>query len=455
MYGLKFSDSELLAALKSGRDPALDHKGRMDRVLRFHRQHVAMEASRLIEDVPATGPYLLNRFAYPATMMLAFQALLGQGPKAPGPNGLCLEHLSPSESRSLCRGLAEAVRDGVYRPGPDRVVLIPKDTAGNFRKLTIQNNEDRIVAKALALILEPILEREFWPFSFGFRPGRGAQSALATALAFAKREDRWFWLCGDAARAFDRIQHTRFLDACRKRFPPEMVQVISTIAYTGHPRGLRQGSPASPLSMNLFYDHFLDWRWNAKFPAVPLFRYADDLLILCETRNEAVVSYAELESRMVSIGTPLKSSARDSLHDLSSGEAVDWLGYRIGLSRGEPSIRIADRAWKRLRMHFEEAHCKPAPPLRAVEIIRGWLGYLGPCYSHEDKGTILDRVREMAAVQAFDELPSVQELESWWSAAHARWQRLRVREENLLPDRVRIIRQHQDGLSKQIPRFSR
>lgn len=435
------SDTRALLGSTSERDPALAHIGQYDRVLRMHELHAAMAASGDHLNLPPIGPFLLDRLANPATMMCACRALLRSGPKASGLNGLRLEDLSENEMWSLCHTLASALRDGIYRPGPDRTVRILKETPGQFRKLTIQNVEDRIVAKALVLILQPLLDPKFSPFSFGFRPGRGAQSALATALAYAREEGRWRWVVDDIRRAFDMIPHSRFLDACRKHFPPEIVQVISIISYAGNKHGLRQGSPASPFFMNLFFDHFLDWRWYLIFPSLPLFRYADDVLITCETRDEVIATYSSLERRLTGVGTPLKSSAQASIHDLGAGESVDWLGYTICLDGGEPCIRIADRAWRRLRIRLMEEHLKPAPPIRAIQAIQGWLGYLGPCYRYEDRATILDRVRDIAAQEAFDELPAPEELGQWWCAAHARWHRVYQQEQATLSHRLSLIRQ--------------
>lgn len=429
-----------LGPLFRGRDPALFHAGGTDRLLRVHERHAAIAAAGNHAGLPPVGPFLLRRLADARTMMSACDDLLRRGGKAPGPNGRRLDEMDRAEQWSLCRQLARAVRDGTYRPGRGRRVQIPKEgKPGQFRELTVQDAEDRVVGRAAVRILQPVLEPGFSPFSFGFRPGRGTQAALATALALAQARQRWVWVSDDVAKAFDKIPFNRFLDTCRTHFPPDVVEFIGLMAYAGRRRGLPQGSPASPLFANVYFDHHLDRPRHAARPDLPLFRYADDLLVACRTVEEAAGAYGWLSDRMTAAGTPLKGSADAAVYDLSAGQSVDWLGYRVCLAGGVPAVRVAERAWRRLGWHLEKAHLLPASPVRATQIVRGWLAYLGPCFAWEDRRAVLARVRQTAGALAFDEIPGDRDLLRGWRAAHARWHRVRSRELRSLPHRLQRV----------------
>ena len=92
----------------------------------------------------------------------------------PGGAGAFLEEL---------RGL---LKSGEFRPVPGRQVMIPK-ASGKLRKLGIPTVADRVVQAALKLVLEPIFEADFQPFSYGFRPGRRAHDAIAEIHYLAAR----------------------------------------------------------------------------------------------------------------------------------------------------------------------------------------------------------------------------------------------------------------------------
>lgn len=446
MYESLLEHDPDLEPLYRGKDPALFHGGDCRTLLRVHQRHVGLQLSGYHPDLPPVEPRLMRRLADARTLMAAAQDLLRRGRKAPGPNGLRLELLEKPELWSLCRALAQAVRNGTYRPGADRNVKIPKEGRQNeFRELTIQNAEDRVVARAAVLILQPLLEPGFFPFSFGFRPGRGAAEALATALAIARAQHRWVWASADVAKAFDRIPFKRFLDTCRMHFPPDVVEFIALIARTGNAQGLRQGSPISPLLCNVFFDHLLDWPWSAQHPDLPLLRYADDLLLLGSSIDEAICAHEALAARATAIATPLKGSLDSSVCDLAAGQSMTWLGYRVGLEGGQPAVRVADHAWNQLQVRLVKAHLLTASPLRACQIVRGWLGYLGPCFPHEDRHAVVERLRQVAADLAFDEIPGESELLKIWNAAHARWSGLYARQAATLPHRVQRVR---EGVAK-------
>jgi len=335
---------------------------------------------------------------------------------------LCLEFLTSSEIYALCRVLAQAVHAGSYRPGPERIINIPKP-AGGTRPLVLQNAEDRVVGKALTLILQPLAERWFSPFSFGSRPACSPHVALATALEVSRLEQRWFWVCADIKGAFDAVPHERFLDACRRHFPGDVVDLIHTIAATGKARGIRQGNPASPLFFNLFADFFIDRQFAQQMPGVHLLRYVDDVLLLCRDASEGAAALQCLKHVAQVAGTPLKPATE--IADIHAGTPITWLGYQFQRSGDEMAVRIADRAWERLRGSLNATQEQPQASIRALQTVSGWLNYLAPCYPHEDPISVYTRMRQLAHACAFDELPDNQWLRERWQPAFARWEKER------------------------------
>lgn len=395
----------------------------------------------------------MHRIADFRTMRVACESLCQKGRKSPGPGGLQLLDMQSVEIQSMCRQLARSVRDGTYRPGADEKRRIPKEGySGAYRQLTIQSTPDRVVGKAALLILQPFVDRDFQPFSFGFRPKRNTQSALATLLALMEKEGRHVLISVDLEKAFDRIPFAQFLAACRTRFPDDVVNFISLITQTGKKRGLRQGSPFSPFAFNLFADHFIDRTWQKRRPELPLLRYADDLLVPCRTVDEAADAYQILQKLARSAGVPIKETSSQAIRDLAAGDAVHWLGFELRCSGDDIVIKISQAAWEKLNWHLQKCHLLPAAPLRARQVIRGWLNYLGPAYPHENHAVILHAVRQTALGYAFDEIPSDDAFLNDWRAAHARWHRVWSEDAQMLDDRLATIRgQRSNASSVSIP----
>ena len=429
-------DDEILRFTPGGPDPVLMHRGDFQRVLPRHQWHVARvfrEGSSW--DFQVLSQSLLGRIGDERFLMIAARHLRRRGGKAPGDNGLCLADLDTSGLWSMCRTLAAAIASGTYKPGPGRVVSIPKaGKPGEFRELTILNVQDRIVGRAVTLVLGELLERRFSPRSFGFRPGRSTHTALATALTIARQHGRWHWACDDVKSAFDVIPRRRFLDACRRHFPRDVVEFIDLISTTESGRGIRQGSPESPLLANLYFDRFLDQPWQAKHPDTPLIRYADDLLLLCRTAEEAAAKYAAMAQMARSAGTPLKGLAESSIMSLRGGQAVTWLGYTIRREANHVAVRIADKAWQHLEWRLDKANVSPFSSVRASQIATGWINYMGPCFPFENHEEVVAQVRSVATARALEEIPGDGKLIEMWSAAHDRWTEQLETVQDTVPD---------------------
>jgi len=156
----------------------------------------------------------LFNFVYdPATLMVAFARVAGnRGARTPGVDGLTVVDIEAQVGvPGFLDDLRGALRDGSFRPLPVRERKIPKPGgSGKVRKLGIPTIADRVVQAALKLVLEPIFEADFLPVSYGFRPKRRAQDAIAEIHHFGTRGYRWV-LDADIEACLDVASHCSFV----------------------------------------------------------------------------------------------------------------------------------------------------------------------------------------------------------------------------------------------------
>lgn len=120
--------------------------------------------------------------------------------------------------------LRTTLKDRSFTPVPVRERMIPK-AGGKQRRLGIATVTDRVVQASLTLVLEPILEADFLPCSYGFRPRRRAHDAIAEARYLATRSYEWI-VEGDIAACFDEIAHPALMDRLRNRIADKRVLAL-------------------------------------------------------------------------------------------------------------------------------------------------------------------------------------------------------------------------------------
>src|SRR5215203_975468 len=133
---------------------------------------------------------LFNLVTDPAFLMIAWDRVRGnQGARSAGVDGV-RPRLLQSVERAFLTGLHQQVKSGEFAPLPVRERMIPK-RSGKLRGLGIPTTADRVVQASLKLVLEPIFEADFLPCSYGFRPKRRAQDAIAEIHMLASNAYEW------------------------------------------------------------------------------------------------------------------------------------------------------------------------------------------------------------------------------------------------------------------------
>jgi len=234
---------------------------------------------------------------------------MGAGEREPR-RPLGVDGVSPRSLSARAEAMLTSVRADLkaqrFQPLPVRERLIPKPGSTTRRALGIPTTPDRVVQAALKLVLEPIFEADFKPCSYGFRPRRRAQDAIAEIHFLPSRSYEWVFEA-DLEACFDTIDHTALMDRVRRRVKDKRVLALvkafltaGVLSEDGVSRetitGTPQGGILSPLLANIALstldEHFVE-RWEAHGgdwqrrahrlkggATYRLVRYADDFVVL-------------------------------------------------------------------------------------------------------------------------------------------------------------------------------
>jgi RNA-directed DNA polymerase len=161
---------------------------------------------------------LYNLVDDPAFLLVGWRRVRGnKGARSAGVDGETAYYVETVRGEeAFLAELRASLKDRSFRPLPVRERLIPKPGSSKQRRLGIATVRDRVVQAALKLVLEPIWEADFRPCSYGFRPGRRAQDAIAEIHHLASHSYEWV-LDGDITACFDEISHSALMDRVRRR----------------------------------------------------------------------------------------------------------------------------------------------------------------------------------------------------------------------------------------------
>jgi len=287
-------------------------------------------------------------------------------------------------------------RSGSWEPKAVRRVYIPKAN-GKQRPLGIPVIVDRVLQAQVVNALEPEWEARFEPRSYGFRPGRGCHDAIEAIYKVAKGASpkRQWVLDADLAAAFDRIDHSCLLDALGE-FPAKgliegwlKAGVVENRRFAPTEEGTPQGRVVSPLLLNVALHGMEDaagvrylttgtkaGRTVTGSPVVV--RYADDLVAMCTSREQAEQVKERLRAWLAPRGLTFNEDKTRIVH-LDDG--FDFLGFNVRRYRAKLLIKPSNAAVQRIRERLAvEMRALRGANVAAVltrlnPIIRGWSAY--------------------------------------------------------------------------------
>jgi len=288
---------------------------------------------------------------------------------------------------------------GSYFPSEVKNVDIPKKIGG-IRRLSIPTVTDRIAQAVVKLMLEPKIDRHFHSDSYGYRPNKSGLDAISICR---KRCWKYPWVINlDIKAFFDNVNHKLLMKALDRYItePWEKLYIERWLKICEGNKGLPQGGVISPLLANLFLHYSFDKWIERSFSHNPFERYADDIIVHCKTRMEAVELKYEIKKRLKKCGlevhpekTQIVFCKNSNLQGAYKQQSFDFLGYEfrprstvseagklfIGFNPAiSPSsakaIRRKIKEWRlghKTQLSLEEIADKINPCLR------GWINYYG------------------------------------------------------------------------------
>ena len=302
--------------------------------------------------------------------------------------------------------LADQVHHGTtWTARPVKRVYIPKADGRQQRPLGIPVIVDRVRQAQVVNALEPEWEARFEPRSYGFRSGRGCHDAIEAIFHVARGPNpgrRWV-LDADLAAAFDRIDHSRLTTALGT-FPARgqveqwlKAGVVDKGRFTPTEEGTPQGGVVSPVLLNIAL-HGMEQAAGVRYQSTGihagetrrdspvLIRYADDLIALCRSQEQAEQVKARLAEWLAPRGLVFNE---DKTRIVNLDDGIDFLGFNVRRQSGKllikPSKAAVRRIRQRLRNEMRSLRGANIAMLlqRLTPIVRGWAAFYRTVVSSE------------------------------------------------------------------------
>ena len=315
----------------------------------------------------------LNHYLTVDWLVVAYERV--KPDSAPGVDGESWSDYGKQLQENL-QGLLNRVKSGRYYAPPVKRVHIPKGDGKETRGIGMPTIEDKVLQRAVAMLLEPIYEQDFKSFSYGFRPERSAHEALACIWSQCTNQGiRWI-LEVDIRKYFDTLKKEwlrkfldrRVRDGVIRRLIGKWLQAgVWEKGQLSYPEdGTPQGGVISPLLSNVYLHEVLDcWYVETVKPRMKgrtfLARFADDFIVGFEKKEDADKVYRVLfkrfekyglslhpeKTRLVAFGRPADTSG-----DQPGGpkpETFDFLGFTHYWGRSQKGKWVIRRKTMRKR----------------------------------------------------------------------------------------------------------
>lgn len=331
---------------------------------------------------------------------------------AEGVDGQTIEDFEKDLEDNLYK-IWNRMTSGSYFPPAVRAVEIPKKTGGK-RILGVPCVSDRIAQTVCKMYIEPLVEPKFHPDSFGYRPGRSQHHALAQTR---KRCWKFDWVLEiDIRGYFDNIPHERTLELVKNYTTEKWILLYierwlkakiqqKDGSLENREKGSPQGSVVSPILSNIYLHHAFDTWMQVSHGEAPFERFADDIVVHCESLDEAINLRKEISQRLNNWGLEInegktrivycKDSNRNGQYDQTE---FTFLGYtfrprrsnnnKTGVTFTNFLPAISQEASSEISERMREWHLSKRTSA-TIELlshdinpeVRGWLQYYGKLYT--------------------------------------------------------------------------
>ena len=311
---------------------------------------IALMTERLARKAAAEPKFRFYRLfwwiTHEQTLRCAWERVRANG-GAPGVDGVTFQMIERSEGGvdGFLAGLQKELRENAYRASPLRRKYIEKAN-GKMRPLGIPTVKDRVVQCAVKTVIEPIFEEDFHDCSFGFRPNRSAQDAVAR-IAENVKKGKALAYDSDLSSYCDTIPHDKLMAAVQMRISDGRVlglirhwlkvcvQEPNGVRISPKGRGTPQGGVISPLLANIYlhwFETIVSLTAKACGQVMSIVRYADDFVILARSWVDGFLQRVEgiLEGRM---GLTVNRGKTKVLDFREPHTTLTFLGYDFRMVR--------------------------------------------------------------------------------------------------------------------------
>lgn len=367
-----------------------------------------------------------------------------KGSKTPGENGKTINDILQMEYSEVIKMIEDKLSH--YKAGKIRRVFISKLGKKEKRPLGIPNIEDRIIQECIRMVIEPILEAQFFEHSYGFRPMRSSAHALERVSHIAKWVNIHWVIEGDISKFFDRVNHRKLLKilwsmGLRDR---RLLMIIKEMLKAGiineaeiNDMGTPQGAILSPLLANAYltkFDEFITEFYEKKrmkvignkhrydalkrknFKQIFLVRYADDWVVFTNTKaNAEKVKYRiqsflkdrlclDLSTEKTKITNMRKQPIRFVGFEIKCWRGKGKSGYVV---RSKPDIKRIKPKIRKILDEIRKINTYPSNDEKLIQIhninsmIRGLIEY----YKYSTRVNIVfNKFSKMIGCSAFNSL---------------------------------------------------